>query len=301
MPSPAVPRLPPGCLAALLGFLLLAGCLSPPASIPTTPSVPVPAVVLPARDLAWNMQGCVFVAAVLQVPAALVQPLVPPGFRVMHAAEFALEGASSQPVPTPPAPDGKDGNIGVEAFQCESGSGLNGSVPGMTYASFYTGVEPPASLKVAGTPFYFVKWDTLVPDLPRQDLLRSYGLPVHNGTATASLGVAQQSLAKVQATLDFGSRGAYSFDATALTPFPDDRCGLIEYTQVPAGLARWDMKCSFKQGGVGPLTVNVPASSWLGKITGGGAQQGLGFIGRVDFHTGMLHLPATNSTAVAPV
>lgn len=273
--------------ALLLAGVVLAGCSgrAPPAD--DGPALPA----LPARELPWSMQGCTFVAAVLQVPVSVVAPFVPPGFRVMHAAEFALEGASGQGLPTPPT-GGDDGNIGVEAFQCADGAGLDGEVvPGLTYASFYTGVEPPAELR-RDTPFHFVKWDVLIPDQARNQLLASYGVPVHNGTATASLGlIGQQSLAQVTASTDFGF-GPFTFDAKALAPFPDDRCGFVEFTPVPTGFVEWTMACHFVTGGVGPLTVDVPVGSWFADAIGAGSHDGLGFIGVVDFAQGSIKLPA---------
>lgn len=274
-------------LVAMLALALLAGCTSvPPVHVSGVPA-------LPARSIDWSLHDCVFTAAVLQVPAAAVQPHVPPGFRVIPASEMAAEGASGLDVPSPPAADGNDGNLGVEAFQCASGMGLNGSVDGMAYASFFAAVEPPAALKKDGTPFYFVKWDVLVPDAARHDLLASYGMPVRTGNVSASLNLEAQSLAKVDARLEFGGLGNFSFDATALAPFPNDRCAFIEFTAVPAGLATWSMKCTFVTGGVGPVTVAVPPGSWFADIVGPGAHNGLAFIGRVEFAPGSLSLPAT--------
>ncbi len=257
--------------------------------------------VLPARELDWSLTSCYFAAAVFEVPASKVQPYLPEGFRVMPASEFALEAGTGQGVPTPPSTS-NDGNIGVEAFQCDEGSGVNGTVPGMVYSSFYAGVEPPASLKRAGIPFYFVKWDTLIPDQERRELLAAYGAPVHNGTAAVSLGMAQGSLAEVSGGLSFGAFGNFSFEATALSPFPADRCGFIEFTAVPGGFIEWETRCTFLHGGVGPVTVNVPAGSWFANVLGAGSHDGLGFVGHISFGPGTIRLPETQAVpAAAPV
>jgi hypothetical protein len=248
---------------------------------------------LEATELPWSMTGCRFLAAVLEAPLGSIQPFVPEGFRVMSPGEFAGEGITGMDLPADP----DVGNFGVEAFQCDEGTGLNGSVPGMTYASYYIGVDPPAEFQ-RDTGFTFVKLDVMIPDEDRRQFLAQYGVPVTNGTASVTTGLGQGPVLQVEGELGFGALGDFSFTGTALAPYPED-CAFVEFTPVPNGFVEWTMDCSFVQGGVGQISVDVPAGSWAAEILGAGTHDGSGFIGIVDFAQGSIKLPAGNSTAWA--
>jgi hypothetical protein len=250
---------------------------------------------LEAQELPWTMTGCRFLAAVLEAPLDVVQPLVPEGFRVMSPQEFAGEGVTGVDVPATDA-----GNVGVEAFQCEAGQGLNGSVAGMTYASYYIGVDPPQEYD-RGNGYTFIKLDVMIPDEDRRDLLALYGVPVTNGTATVTTGPTTGlpvHVIDVEADLSFGELGQFALSGTAAAPYPID-CAFTEFTPVPAGFVEWTMACEFVQGGIGPLTVEVPAGSWLADIVGAGPVDGAGFIGIIDFAQGSIKLPEGNATLPA--
>src|SRR5688572_25765079 len=126
-------------LALALSTLALAGCSG---SDDAEATAAVTSGGLPARELPWTLTNCRFAAFVLGVPAAAVEPFVPDGFTVQSAPQVAIGGQTGLPVPNPV----DDGNLGIEAFECDEGMGLDGPVAGMTYASFFVGVEPPADL-----------------------------------------------------------------------------------------------------------------------------------------------------------
>lgn len=262
-----------------IAALSLAGCAS------DAPEPDATAETLPALHLPWSMTGCRFAVLVLGVPASAVEPYVPQGFRVQSVAEVAIGGQTGLPVPNPAA----DGNFGIEAFQCDEGTGLNGMVPGMTYASFFAGVEPPEELRrdVAN---HFVKWDVLVPDAPRRELLASYGVPARNGTAVMAADVVGGLVAELSGSFAAEGMGSFGLDARAGIPLPE--CSFAEFQPLASGaLATWTMECAVVSGGGAVGTVTVPADSWAAKVVGPGAHQGGGFAGIVDFSEGRIELP----------
>lgn len=281
------------CLSLPALAIMLAGCSgSDGASGPAADegdSAGDAALGLPAREIPWSLTQCRFAAFVLGVPASAVQPYVPAGFRVQSAGEVAIGGQTGLPVPNP----ANDGNFGIEAFQCDEGTGLNGTLPGMVYASFFIGVEPPQELRrdVAN---HFVKLDTLIPDADRRELLAAYGLPVHNGTATMSATVMPGEATEFSGSFEADGMGAFSLSGRAGIPLPN--CSFTEYTPIPAGLAEWTMACTIVAGGGAAGSVTVPGDSWAAQVVGAGTHQGAGFAGIVDFHTGSLLLPATTAS-----
>jgi hypothetical protein len=296
-----------GALVVLGVAAVLSGCVGQ-SSDPGEGAKDETVAGLPETTVAWSMTGCKFGATFWPVPAASVTPFLPPGFRSKSIQEFVAEGFLPQAdVPNP----ANDGNVGVEVFQCTQGVGLEGPLDGMGYASFYSGVEPPAELRRPGVSFYFVKWDTLIPDAPRRDLLASYGLPVHAGNTSVTVDVPNsgisttfpQPVALAPATydgrLEFGPHGGFTFSGRSGAPLPDG--SFVEYMQTPGGLAEWSMAYSFRAGGAAAeQSVTVPAGSWFAEAFGEGEHDAQGFLGIIDFASGSLRIPAqppANATA----
>lgn len=265
--------------------MALAGCADGKPSI-STPDGLTPASALPALELAWGLTGCRFGVALIDVPAADVQPFVPEGFRILSVAEVGVEPNAPMDVPNPRG----DGNFGIELFQCDEGVGLDGTVvPAIVYGSFFTAVEPPMELR-RDVDFHFVKWDTLVPDEPRRELLQSYGMPVRNGTASVTQRLGQGSVSSYAGTLTFEGGESYTFQgASAL---PQAGVTFVEYMVTPGGLAAWSTTVEFLVGGVGPQTVTVPAGSFAAEVLGSGTFRGAGFAGIANFAGGLIQVPA---------
>lgn len=264
---------------SLLLLTILSGC-----SGQQPPSGGEPLVGLPALSIPWGLSDCDFAVILVDVPAADVAHLVPEGFRVQSVAEVALGGQTGQPVPNPR----NDGNLGLELFRCADGTGLpNETLDGVSYASIFIGVEPPADLR-RDVDNHFVKLETLVPDDARRELLAAYGLPVVDGDASFPLSSDTAGYA-YQGDLEMnGTR--YQFQGVGLAPLSSTT--FAEFTQTPHGLAVWSMEYGLASGGGGAQSVTVPAGSRAAGILGAGTHYGGGFAGRGTFHSGMLELPA---------
>lgn len=221
-------------VAALLVAPLAAGCitdrirdLAPPEPTET---------VLP-----WGLSGCTFVIAVVPVPAARLAERIPPGFRVLAPAEIGL-----------PADPRGDGNVGIEAWRCAEGVGLNASEPlhDTPYGAVFTFVEPPEELRVNGSRYHFVKWDVLVPDAGRRALLQAHGVPALEGNVTFAR---FQPLPGGRAAFDaeLALNGTYTLRGTSAQADATEPFSFVEYTQTPHGLARWSTNATFETLGSG--------------------------------------------------
>lgn len=235
--------------------------------------------------MAWTMSGCMFGVALIDVPAAAVQPFVPEGFRVQSVQEAGAEGQVGQDVPNPEA----DGNIGFEIFSCDSGSTLDGTTEPMIYASIFTGVEPPVELR-RDVQNHFVKWDVLIPDAPRRDVLVAAGIPAHGGAAAAAGELLGASMSSYEASATIEGLGEFAFTGRSVAPLPDG--AFTEYTETPLGLVEWNMRYHLVAGGAGPQTVTVPDGAWFNEILPAGTHDGFGFSGIIDFDEGSIAFPA---------
>ncbi|HEX2065406.1 MAG TPA: hypothetical protein VHI93_01200 [Candidatus Thermoplasmatota archaeon] len=262
---------------ALPSFLLLgllAGCLSPPAEVP----LPGDAPVLPL-DLAWGLTGCKAAVIAFSVPASAVAPHLPPGFRPMGIPEGAF-GVSGTP---------SDGSFGMEMMECQSGTGLAGEVKGISYGSYFAFVEPPAELSRSNVTYQFYKWDVLVPDAARRDLLAERGVPARNGTASFSRFDRVGQAIAFDGLLQLGN-ATHRFQGTAAAP--DAPTGsFVEFTKVPRGVAVWSANYTWSEIVVGPALVDAGGAGLAAKILGPGQHAGGGFVGVINFGPASIALP----------
>ena len=219
---------------------LLSGCLvdqlrglEPPDPVPT---------VLP-----WGLTDCTFVVAVVPIPAARLEGRLPPGFTPLSPAQIGL-----------PADPRGDANVGVEAWKCNGGVGHNESVElNLTdYGAVFSFVQPPEDLVVNGSLFHFVKWDVLVPDAPRRDILAAHGVPAQNGTVEVRQfrSLTDQNLFDVGLELN----GTFTLSGSTAAPQPQFQAfAFTEYTQTPHGLAVWttNVTATAVTSGAGPLVI----------------------------------------------
>lgn len=275
-------------LVGLLVLAMLAGCVTPPA---TEPAPSTPALSSPA-PIAWTMANCHFGVALTAVPAAAVQPFVPEGFRIQSVAEAGAEGQVGQDVPNPQ----DDGNIGFEVFRCEKGSTLDGQMDGMVYASVFTGVEPPADLR-RDVQNHFVKWDVLIPDDARREVLVAAGIAAHAGQATAATEILGASMTSYEGSATIEGLGAFAFSGRSVAPLPDG--AFTEYTETPNGLVEWTMRYHLVSGGAGPQTVTIPDGAWFNEIIPAGTHEGFGFSGIIDFEEGSIAFPTAGNASAA--
>lgn len=236
---------------------------------------------LPGLTIPWSLTDCRFGVAIVAAPGAIVSQYLPPGFRTLSLAQLAN--------PSAPNPNG-EGNVGVELFDCASGSGLAGEeIPGMVYASYFSAVEPPAAL-LEDADFYFVKWDVLIPDEARRTLLMSYYVPASGGEVTFSQEPELGSMAGHAGTVAWDTHG--STDTLAGTGVAEQSAGsFVEFTSTPGGLAVWRMNFTWSGGGLGPQTVMVGSGGLAAQLIGTQPKAGIGYSGVATFSGGSLVLP----------
>ena len=155
-------------LAMLVPLLVVAGCVTPPALEPD-PDATLSSII------PWTLNECRYIVGWSQADPAVIQANLPEGFTVQTGGPVPL----GLPVPAPgPA---QRAIIGTEAFECASGSGLNGTLEPMTYSSIWIPVVPPDTIDVGDAGAVYYKIHVLVPDAPRRDAMTALGLSVGNG------------------------------------------------------------------------------------------------------------------------
>ncbi|MEX2291828.1 MAG: hypothetical protein WD794_16065 [Mycobacteriales bacterium] len=210
----------------------------------------------PGRTLEWGLTDCRGVVALIPVDRATLQPHLPAGFSPTLPPSVAAL--------LPPDPR-LEAVLGLEVFDCVQGEGLHGPVEGLDYASFWTFVEPPAHLADHGKQLTFFKWDTLVPDEPRRELLREYGVPARDGHVALDLwsdevvpstGSGAPAVA-LDAGWSFDGGERYTFTGVATAPV-EFAGSFVEYGHAGTGLAKWatDYRSLRALGGAGAVTLD---------------------------------------------
>lgn len=262
--------------AALLLALALAGCLG--VDVPTTDA---PEAQTASSDvLPWAMAHCRYVVAMAQADAQKLQSRMPEGFRA------ATRGVLPGGLPVTSA------YLGVEAFECESGTGLNETpVQGLVYGSLFALVVPPEQVLDENVTLYMAKWDVLVPDPERRARLLEAGLPVMDGKVEWAGGPAGVGEG---ARLTLGEVGTFVF---ALGPgqraTSQGTASFYEFTpSEKGGYATWRADYAWDSGsfttGRGALT--LPAG-WAADAVGGTRVPMSYHAGTWTFSNGTLALP----------
>lgn len=184
------------------------------------------------RTIDWGLSGCHGLVVLIPVAAETLEPHLPEGFTAVMPDSVAAT--------LPPDPR-LQAVLGLELLECDEGAGLHGPIEGLDYASFWTFVDPPAALEGRGHDLSFVKWDTLVPDEDRRDLLQDHGLAARDGDVTIDEWhpLALESGVAFDAGWTFADGEEYRFSGAAAAPM-DFQGTFIEYTTASAGLAEWE-------------------------------------------------------------
>ena len=248
-----------------------------PGGAPAPPSTDRTAAASSPRVLPWGIFACDYVVANVPVQPDALRPYLPEGFEPEEAqGPLALAQGGAY--------------LGVEMMRCESGAGLDGNVTDLHYGSFFTTVVPPANASDPDAGLQMVKWDALVPDAPRRDVLAAAGLPARDGSVTLSREAAP---ARVAATLTLDGLGAYAIEGTA--PRPGNPFGGTFVEFMPSqhgGLARWraDYESEAFHSGWGTLTLEP--GTWPAEVAGGTHVTASFFTGRWTFPRGNITLPS---------
>lgn len=186
------------------------------------------------RTIPWGLSGCKGVIVLVPTPAESLRPHLPSGFTAV------VPDSVRQMLPPDPR---LDAVFGLEVLECAEGEGLDGPIDGLDYASFWTFVQPPRRHARHRHDLSFVKWDTLVPDAPRRDLLVDHGLRARDGVVTFDrwTPLAPDAGVAFDVGWTFAGGEAYRFAGTAATPV-DFRGSFIEFSPASDGLARWQTK-----------------------------------------------------------
>lgn len=235
-------------------------------------------------QLAWGLDGCEVVVAVIPVEAEALSEHLPEGFEPISGEEaFGL----------PPDLRG-EAAIGLETFSCDSGTGLDGSIQDLAYGAIFSPVEPPGDAPGPDGEVHFFKWETLVPDSDRRQRLSAAGLPVVDGsTDLGGLEVTPAGhIFDVSLTL---GEGTYSFSGSAAQPAEDFRQGFafVEYQTADGGLATWStMENAAPGANSGTGIVQLPAGSWTADVVGAERSQAFMVASTgVTFEEAMITLP----------
>lgn len=260
-------------LAIVLSAALLAGCTAVPD--PTGP----PAAGSAPQVLPWGIIDCTFLIGLVRFDPAQAQDLLPPG--------FAFRTGSGLPLPVDVAPLDQ-ATLGVEAFSCASGAGLQGSVAPLAYGSVYFTVDPPPELSAGEDVPHFLKLSVLVPDADRRAALEAVGADVTDGAVDLAAGPAGAT-----GTLALATVGDFAFAAVPTRP-PGEGAEFRfrEFTPTADGrLVRWDGHAvsSATYGGQGLL--EVPAGSIPARLGGGTTLQVGMFGGQYTFEDATITLP----------
>lgn len=237
--------LPPVAVLLVAMAVALSGCAAD--SGPDLPSASDVASGL--HHVPWGLDSCTFLIGFAQVDADVLAAHLPDGFT---PAPGLLPGAG--PV------------LGIEAFTCNDGLGLDGQPVGpLPYGSFFASVAPPEELRLDGTDTYWVKWDTLVPDAPRREALAAAGLPARDGRTLLSNDAGLQT-----ATLELDGVGTFTVTGRAVTPATTSPGPgyFAEFTPTAGGLARWNASAMDSTTSLGVGAVTVPAGSLAATLLG---------------------------------
>lgn len=241
----------------LIAATAFAGCLGNDDDTGAT-NIDAPIGDPAGTDLAWGLENCLIAIAIVPVPADAVQDhlaegfvaTVPDGIRAMLPPDPRMEAI-----------------LGIEAFSCDAGLGLNGSVPDLEYASIWTGVEAPENATGPEASLTFYKWDTLVPDAERREVLAAAGLPVQDGSVSLNPWITTPLALAMDISFHMDDAGEFRIVGDGLAPaeFNGD---FTEYQPGTNGHAIWYTKTSAEAAYGGGGYVELAAGSIAEHIVG---------------------------------
>ena len=272
-------------MRVLVSILVLAAALAGCADLRgNLEAEPAPAF---REVLAWGTTNCQFAVAIMAIDQSDIGARVPEGFRVLSIPEIP-------DFPVPAEPRG-DGNLGVELFSCESGTGLNATanVTPMVYGSVFSFVEPPADKRDENATYHFLKWDVLIPDEARRAMLVAEGVPAVPGNVTFSRFQDVGPLTAIQGRMELGE-DVYVFDAggQAQDVAAMGAISFVEFTDVGRDefvVWRTNMTAQTMQSGSGFL--DLSGASWVREVVGSARPQAYYLTGLASFEDGSIALP----------
>jgi hypothetical protein len=226
--------------AAALIATVMAGCAS-------SPDGPTEGQGLVPTTIAWSLDDCLHMVWTVPTRVDVLQRHLPAGF-------------------TPQAGDGGMGSLAFEAFECDAGAGLNGSVPGLAYGSIFVVVQAPAEYGCDQLPGgCYVKTDVLVPDAERRAWLQDAGVSAHGGSADVSVDAAGTWTASLvmEDVGGFGMQGVL-----AGSPAGGLSGGFAEFMQARDGITVWRGTVADAQTAPGAGAWSADPGTWVANEVG---------------------------------
>ncbi len=215
--------------------------------------------------LEWSLMDCAVVVAVVPVEADAVAERLPEGFEPVSAEES---------LGLPPDPRG-EGAIAFETFACAAGAGLDGEVQDLAYGAIFAPVAAPGDAPGPSADVHFYKWETLVPDEDRRQVLRGAGLPAVDGSSGLSGFEATPTGHVFDASLTLDG-ATFQFTGVAPAPNQDFRDGFtfLEHQQGDDGLAYWvSYENEAVEGNSGSGTLMLDPGHWASDVVGAQSTQ----------------------------
>lgn len=212
------------------------------------------------RTIDWGLSGCRGLVVLVPTSPESLEAHLPAGFTA------TMPDSVAELLPPDPR---LEAVLGLEVLDCEEGAGLHGPVQGLDYASFWTFVEPPEGHDDRGHDLSFVKWDTLVPDEPRRDLLVDHGLAARDGEVSFDLWSPLDPGAGVgfDAGWTFADGETYRFIGAAAVPV-DFNGSFVEYAPASVGLAEWETSYRSASAFGGQGLAELDADGWPAEVLG---------------------------------
>lgn len=208
--------------------------------------------------LPWGFTDCTWVVAAVPTQASAFGDRFPEGFTPMTPEEMGL----------PPQP-GTDAVMGLEAFDCAQGAGLNGTVDSMVYSAYWSPVHPPENLSREGAGLQFMKWDVLIPDEDRRAALVAAGIPAVDGAVDLSGFSDTPAGYTFDISFQIGE-DEHTFDGFANNPGEEALKNFTarEFTETADGIVLWDTRVVSPNLMQGAGTVTLDPDSFPATIVG---------------------------------
>ena len=223
--------------------------------------------------LDWWMEGCRYANIFLPARAEALRPFVD--------ERYAIRGGPGLvSVPTV-----HDAYLGYEAFVCDEGSTMNGSVTPLLHGGYFTSVQAPDDVAVEGPNGQYYRLLNLVAD-DRLGPMAAQGFPVATGTAT----FLEPALDSVRVRLDIEGDGAVEYAIVGLEDGGASRGDFFaEYMVGDDRTAVWRSDYTVHTLSSGRAVVAFPEGTLGAQILGTAPVVGTGITGTWDFHDGSIH------------
>ncbi len=239
-------------------------------------------------EIPWGLESCRASWWLAPASSEALREYLPDGF---------------EPAPTPQLPGidvaaGLDTYLGFDAFECESGTSLNGTIGPLVFGSLFTRVTPPDEYAVPGRDSYFFRWEVLIPDQPRFNALADLGLAVRQGDAQIEAPTPTGSPGPWQNTLDLEGTGTFTLTGSTTGPeTPGDDVPWAAYTPAGGGIATWQATATDLTAALGYGVWTADPGSWVADALGADQGEAVFSVGTWSITDARLLVPGPHDTS----